>query len=328
MIKKILWRCALGLVLMLGCTSARKPDTAATHPVPADSAMIVESEPVAVPVSDSDGSDAEEISQETEPEKTKPETMEGEKTDPDAGVSLQEPDRFGSISPLAFRNVTNHAFRTGEYLEFQIGWKFFKAGTATMSVSDTVWTNQRPCYFIETTASSSSVIDVFYKVRDKVESIIDRQAIFPWKFKKRLREGKFRRDRFTVFDPYQNLAYVKRDTVKIPPYVQDILSSFYYVRTLPLEVGRHFDIENITDKKVYPLRVIVHKKEKVKVPAGRFQCLVVEPVLRGEGLFNQKGTLTIWLTDDARKMPVMMKSEVFIGTVDVKLTQYKNTIPL
>ena len=191
-----------------------------------------------------------------------------------------------------------------------------------MSVSDTVF-NNRPCYLIKTTARSSSAINLFFRVRDRVESIVDRAGLFPWKFEKHLREGKFRRDRVTLFDPYQDLAFIKKDTVETPPYVQDILSSFYFVRTLPLEVGKYYDIDNISDKKIYPLRVLVHKKEQIRVPAGRFDCIVVEPVLRGEGLFNQKGRLTIWLTDDVLKIPVMMKSEVFIGTVDVKLTKLK-----
>ncbi|MBN2102829.1 DUF3108 domain-containing protein [bacterium] len=231
-----------------------------------------------------------------------------------------------SKSIMKFRIIQNEAFGVGEYLEFEIGWKLFKAGIATMSVSDTVWYENRLCYHIKTTANSSSVIDVFYKVRDKVETIVDLEGVFPWKFEKHLREGHFRRDRYTIFDHFKNMAFVKNDTVLIPPYVQDILSSFYYVRTLPLQIGRHFDIENISDKKVYPLRVLVHRKETVKVPAGKFHCLVVEPVLRGEGLFNQKGRLTIWMTDDEHKIPVMMKSEVFIGTVDVKLKKYKNTL--
>ncbi|MBN1781267.1 DUF3108 domain-containing protein [bacterium] len=225
-----------------------------------------------------------------------------------------------------FRRLENQAFQTGEFLEFEIAWKFLKAGTATMSVGDTLWNGIRPCYHIKTTANSSSVIDVFFKVRDRVESIIDREGLFPWKFEKHLREGNFRRNRYTVFDPVNQRAFVRKDTVHIPLYVQDILSSFYYVRSLPLEVGKHYDIDNLSDKKVYPLRILVHKKETAKVPAGRFKCIVVEPVLRGEGLFNQKGRLTIWLTDDRRRMPVLMKSEVFIGSVDAKLTSHKNTV--
>lgn len=235
------------------------------------------------------------------------------------------PAKKDSTVFAGFRSVENRAFRTGEFLRFEIGWKFLKAGHATMSIKDTVWNGMRPCYVIKTTAHSSSVIDVFFKVRDRVESIIDREALFPWKFEKHLREGNFKRDRYTIFDPYHQLAFVKNDTIEVPAYVQDILSSFYYVRTLPLDVGMSFDVDNLSDKKVYPLRILVHRREKVKVPAGTFKCIVVEPVLRGEGLFNQKGRLNVWLTDDERKMPVMMKSEVFIGTVDVKLTDYKNT---
>jgi hypothetical protein len=112
--------------------------------------------------------------------------------------------------------------------------------------------------------------------------------------------------------------------VEVPRYVQDILSSFYYVRTLPMEIGSYFDIDNLSDKTVYPLRILIHKKEKIKVPAGEFKCIQVEPVIRGEGIFNQKGRLKIWLTDDERKIPVLMKSEVFIGSVDAKLVKIKN----
>jgi hypothetical protein len=240
------------------------------------------------------------------------------------GSAVRSPDSIpGHPNQLfPFRKIDNRAIQAGELLEFEIGWKFILAGNATMSVSDTVY-NNRPCYFIETTARSSSAIDLFFKVRDRVETMVDREGLFPWKFKKHLREGKFRRDRETLFDPYNGQAFVKKDTVEIPPYVQDILSSFYFVRTLPLEVGKQYDVDNLSDKKIYPLRVLVHKKEQIRVPAGSFDCIVVEPVLRGEGLFNQKGRLTIWLTDDVLKIPVMMKSEVFIGTVDVKLTRLK-----
>jgi hypothetical protein len=240
------------------------------------------------------------------------------------GSSIRLPDSIPGHpnQPFPFRKIDNRAFQAGEFLEFEIRWKFIRAGDATMGVRDSVF-NNRPCYLIETTARSSSAIDLFFKVRDRVESLVDREGLFPWKFKKHLREGKFRRDRETHFYPYKGQAIVKKDTVEIPPYVQDILSSFYYVRTLPLEVGKHYDVDNISDNKIYPLRVLVHKKEQIRVPAGAFDCIVVEPVLRGEGLFNQKGRLTIWLTDDVLKIPVMMKSEVFIGTVDVKLTRFK-----
>ena len=80
---------------------------------------------------------------------------------------------------------------------------------------------------------------------------------------------------------------------------------------------------HFTDKKNYPLIIKVHARERVKVDAGEFDCLVVEPILRGPGIFTQKGRLMVWLTDDERRMPVLMKSKVAIGHVAAVLKSYK-----
>ena len=76
-----------------------------------------------------------------------------------------------------------------------------------------------------------------------------------------------------------------------------------------------------------PVRVIVHARDRVRVPAGTFDCIVVEPVLREAGLFNQKGRMVVWVTDDERRMPVMMKSKVLVGTIDVELKSYRMDYP-
>ena len=70
--------------------------------------------------------------------------------------------------------------------------------------------------------------------------------------------------------------------------------------------------------------MLVHGREKVKVPAGEFSCLIIEPVLKDEGLFQQKGRLRIWVTDDARKLPVLMKSEILVGSIDVRLRKIQS----
>ncbi len=225
-------------------------------------------------------------------------------------------------SVAAFRKVENRAFGIGEKLVFDIAYGMVRAGTAVMSIPDSQRVGGRPCYHIVTTAESSSFFSVFFEVRDRVESLMDMEGLFTWKFEKHLREGKFKSDRYEVYDQIRLTVFAKSDTFSIPLYVQDILSSFYYTRTVPLEVGRSFDIDNFSDGSVYPLRILVHRKEKIKVPAGTFNCIVVEPVLRVEGLFKQTGKLTIWLTDDERRMPVLMKSKVFIGSIDARLKTY------
>lgn len=97
----------------------------------------------------------------------------------------------------------------------------------------------------------------------------------------------------------------------------------YYLRTFDLEVGKDHEITAYADGKVYPMKVIVHKKEKIEVPAGKFTCFKVEPVLKSEGIFRQKGKLTVWLTDDEYKMPVKMESKIAIGSIATKLEKYE-----
>jgi hypothetical protein len=188
-----------------------------------------------------------------------------------------------------------------------------------MSIPDTQWVRGRPCYHIVTTAESNKFFDPFFKVRDRVETFIDMDGIFPWKFEKHIREGKFQSDKYVEYDQYNHLVVMDKDTLSVQEYVQDVLSSFYYIRTIPLEVGKSVDIDNYGDGKIYPLKILVHKKQQIQVPAGTFNCIVVEPVMRVEGIFNQTGRLAIWLTDDERRIPVLMKSKIIIGSIDVRL---------
>ena len=106
--------------------------------------------------------------------------------------------------------------------------------------------------------------------------------------------------------------------------VLDMLSSLYFVRAQKLEPGKDIIFDIINRERQYPLVVKVLGKETVKTDAGKFNCIVVEPQFRGEGIFVSKGkSLKVWLTDDEYKMPVKMKTEVFIGSVSAELLEYK-----
>lgn len=229
-----------------------------------------------------------------------------------------------SANPSFYRKQPNRAFEVGEHLVFDIAYGAITAGTATMSVADTQRVNGRLCYRAVTTARSSDFFDKIYRVRDQAESLIDREGLFSWKFDKRINEGKLKRHKWAIFDQDDHVVYTQKDTLAIPEFAQDILCSFYYARTVPLRVGQSFEIDSYNDGKVYSLRILVHAKDRVKVPAGQFKCIVVEPVLKGEGLFSQKGRLAIWLTDDERRIPVLMKSKILVGSIDARLRSISN----
>lgn len=242
------------------------------------------------------------------------------------GIARAAADTYsGAEEPIdSFsRYVENVAFGANERLSFDINYGFINAGTATMEVVRLIEYENRPCYQIVTRANSNKFFSTFYKVDDRVESIVDAVGIFSWRFEKSLREGGYRADRACVLDQRRHLAFYENDTVEVAPYAQDALSALYYVRTQDLEVGRSVLVDNFTDGKKYPLEVRVLKRETITVPAGTFDCVVVEPLLQSVGVFKHEGRLTVWLTDDRLKMPVLMKSKVLVGSISAELTDYE-----
>lgn len=222
-----------------------------------------------------------------------------------------------------YRKLDNKAFGVGERLEFSVKYGMLPAGTAVMKIPEIIDYEGYPSFRIISTAESNSVVSVFYKVRDSVETIVDYNGIFPRKFHKHLREGGYKADKTTLFDQRRHLAIAGNDTVPTYAFAQDALSSLYFIRTRELTPGSEILIDNHTDKKNYPLKVIVYRKETVEVPAGSFDCVVIEPVMRAEGIFKAKGRIWIWLTDDQFKMPVKMKTEVFfLGSVTAQLKKF------
>jgi hypothetical protein len=226
------------------------------------------------------------------------------------------PDTFVSLMPEFV------GFGVGEKLVFGVQYSLVKAGEATLEIRNIVDFNGSPCYRIISDARTNSFFSAFFKVRDRFESYMDTTSLYSLRYEKHLREGRFKRDEKVVFDQAAHTATYEDKTVAIAPRTQDVLSALYYMRTLPLEVGQAVSFANHTDGKNYPLVVKVLRRERVTVDAGTFDCLVVEPILRGPAIFSQKGRLTVWVTDDRYRMPVLMKSKVIIGHVSAVLQEY------
>lgn len=221
----------------------------------------------------------------------------------------------------------------GEELKFDISWSFITAGKAQLNSSKIIEANGQKMYQLEAYAQSYPVIDAMFKVRDINMSWIAEDLSKSTGYWQSVKEGSYARDEWLIFD-YKTNTYTihkkdKKGNLEHKPHsfdgnaVVDMLSSLYFVRNqkLPLKGEVYFDIVNRGDQ--YPLKVVVLGKEKVKVKAGKFNCIVVEPMISGEGIFVSKGkSLKVWLTDDEYKMPVKMAVEVFIGSVKAELTEY------
>lgn len=212
-------------------------------------------------------------------------------------------------------------FAVGEKLSYSVRYKFLTAGVATMEVKEVVDCDSSRCYLISSEARSTMPFSLFFEVKDSVFSYMDVATLCTRRFEKHLREGNSVRDDAVAFDQEAHTAtYSDGTVVEVPPQVQDVLTSLYFLRTQLLEVGATLVIQNHSDKKNYPLEVHILRIEKVSVPAGEFECFVVEPIIKSSGLFQHQGRLTVWLTRDHRLLPVKMKGRIIIGSIDAVLT--------
>ncbi len=217
------------------------------------------------------------------------------------------------------RKVENNAFGVGEKLRFAIKWGIITAGYATLEVRGIIDLGDYKAYEIVSQARSNSFFDIFYKVRDTVKSYIDKDGIYSWRFEKHLREGKYHHDSVIIYDQEKHFADFNGKVLEIPEYVHDILSAFYYIRTQELIVGQEFRMPVNAGDKNYELIVKVLEKTRIKVPKGKFDVILVEPLVKYDGIFQHKGRLLIWLTDDERKIPVLMRSKIAVGSIDAEL---------
>jgi len=215
-----------------------------------------------------------------------------------------------------------------EQLIYDVSWGIIGVGQATLEVEDIVEFNGHPAYHIVSRAISNHFCDGFYKVRDLNESWMDAHTLSSLGYSKVLREGRFFRNEWILNQDGKWVGkWAGRDghfsvqTGTAPIGVQDILSAMYYIRGRPIAVGQDIVLD-VNTRQNWPLVVRVLAKQHVKTAAGRFDAYLVEPALRHEGIFIQKGNrLQIWLTDDAKHVPVMMKVDVFFGSITAKLSK-------
>ncbi|NJD54895.1 MAG: DUF3108 domain-containing protein [Nitrospirae bacterium] len=217
------------------------------------------------------------------------------------------------------------AFAIPERLVYDLTWTGVKAGTATLEVA-----NDMDTIRMISTARSANWVSVFYTVEDRVETILakGKSAIFiaqPRNYRMKIREGRHRRDKEVIYDHARKKATFidhldnDRKEFAINEHTFDPLSVLYYVRTLKLDVGRSVYMELFDSRKLWNVEVQVLRKERISSILGEVDTVVIKPLLKSEGIFNRKGDMLIWLTDDQKKIPVRMQTKVAVGSITATL---------
>jgi Protein of unknown function (DUF3108) len=170
-----------------------------------------------------------------------------------------------------------------------------------------------------------------FRFHQHVESIVDLQPFTVLRTHKLDEQGKRVRASEAVFDhEARKVTWTERDPNQSQPPrtsaidfsepIQDILTVIYFLRTQKLEVGKSFDVPVSDSGRVFRFSVAVVERKQINTVLGRVSAVRVDPALFGEnGLVRSRGSLSIWITEDSRRLPVKAQLKVDIGTFEIKL---------
>jgi len=226
----------------------------------------------------------------------------------------------------SLRKISNNAFTTNEVLEYRVHYGFIDAGEASLEISPDIKTfANRRIYHVVGTGKTKGAFDWFFKVRDRYESYIDSASIFPWYFVRRVDEGGYKISQNVTFNHYKNIAISEKKTITVPHGTQDIVSAYYYARTLNFDTAKANDVYSFNaylDDEVIPMNIKFLGREKVKTSLGTFNCIKFRPVLLIGRVFKEEEDMTIWVTDDKNKIVVRAQAEILVGSVKMDLKDY------
>ncbi len=236
------------------------------------------------------------------------------------------------------RVIENTAFKRGERLIFRAAYNSrftgnIYAGEATLEILPGYHTeNGRSIMHVVGKANTTGLFNLFFKVENRYDTYIDEKSMAPLRFSRNIREGRYRREDDVIFDRDENLAYSSRDTISTPPFVQDMISSIYFARTFSMDSvlpGDAFYLDFHLSDSVYVSRIVFEGYEQIKTSLGTFNTLKFKPQVMEGTWFNQPYPMTLWISDDDNKIPLLVESGLVVGSVRLELMQFgglNNTI--
>ena len=233
---------------------------------------------------------------------------------------------ISSLLPAQFDNIN-----AGEVISFRIHYGFLTAGNATLSTTKTSYKGQ-PAFYVKGVGKTSGAAKTFFKVEDVYESYIN-QNKEPLFYVRNVSEGGYTQHLQSTFNPANNtLVLVDKKhtdrpakTVKVPNNVQDMLSCFYYLRSIDnLKVGSVLKMNVWIDDEIFPFQLKVVGTEKIATKFGKINCLKIIPSVISGRVFKEKEGVTMWVTNDQNRVPVLIKAQLAVGSLKASIDKFSN----
>lgn len=221
------------------------------------------------------------------------------------------------------------AFKAGEILSYRMHYGLINAGVAILEVKPNVLEiNKRKVYHIVGTGYTTGSAEWFFKVRDRYETYLDKDAMLPWLFVRRVDEGGYKFSQDYMFNHYTKKVDIgNNQKFDVPAGIQDMVSAFYSARNLDLSKAKEGDLFSITcfvDKEIWPLQIKFMGRETIKTDIGKYRCLRFQPIVQKGRVFKNPEDLNVWISDDKNHLPMRVKADILIGSVKMDITDAKN----
>jgi hypothetical protein len=225
-----------------------------------------------------------------------------------------------------FRTIKNESFKRGELLKFRIHYGVIDAGMAEIEVkNETKLLNNRNTVHIVGTGYSKGAFDWFFRVRDRYETYMDEESLSPVVFIRKVDEGGYHINQSQLYGKDQVNSNGKVYT--IPEYTQDMLSAYYFARTMDLsnaKEGDVFSVNSFIDGEIWPLKIRFVGRETISTDVGEIRCLRFRPIVQKGRVFKKEEDLNVWISDDKNHIPVRAQANVLVGSVKMDLVSYEN----
>lgn len=226
----------------------------------------------------------------------------------------------------------NKPFVMGEELQFRAYYHAWignlTAGYATFKVNESmVNVDGNKTYHIRSEGKTRRAFNWFFKVSERFETWMHPEELVPLKSLRRTREGDFEKDEDYVFDHKNNIVTSTRAVTEVPPNTHDVISALYYARFLDFSQavpGQTFPIDVIIDDRVHTSVIVYEGIDTIDVELGTFACYKFRPKVIKGGVFDEEYPMTLWVSADENKVPILAESDVLVGDVRLELISYKN----
>ncbi len=215
-------------------------------------------------------------------------------------------------------------FQAGEVLEYKLKYGFITAAEAVIKVTESdLKFDGKPTYKLHVDARTSGTFDVFYKIRDRYDSYIDKLTLTPYFYQENVREGGYRREDKARFTQSTRKVVSNRGTFTGPTnQTFDLVSAYYFARSLDIskiKIGDEFALNYFLGDEINQLKIEYMGKEVVKTKLGNIRCLKFSPSIQPGRIFRKDSRLYLWITDDGNRVPVKAQVEILVGAVTMEI---------